>query len=1377
MSESARSAQATSAPALPEDPFPGIGPYGYRDRNVFFGREKEARDLIRLVVMYRGVLLFSESGSGKSSLINAGLIPLALEEGYQPEKIRVQPTKGKEIVIEKITEDTPGASRRLPTVFPSEENAERTILPVEGFLRCLREKTAGCHPLLIFDQFEEWATLFEESATGETASDIHQCQERILNAIVDLLRDTSLGVKLLISLREDYLAKLTPLFKQYPALTDQYLRLTSPMATEIADLIHNPFKTYPGQYPREINASLAQEIQKDFEKKSSTGRVRLTEVQIVCQTLFESGQTTQELQNFFVKQGRAEGLLIQYVEHALQSLREELREPAVCLLGRMITTAGTRNVIQEDDLLSRVASEQSLPTDLLRKALRSLEENTKLIRREPRQNVYYYEIASEFLIGWIQTKFQEHEQHVQQERRWQAARAAQKAKRRRLVIPSMAAAIVVLVVFAIVSWRLARSWSQQAREADSRRLALYAHDLVDVDPDLSILLALQATRKTYDTDQVVTAEAERALREVSEKVRRQSVLMGHIGSIKDLVFSEDGKRLASASDDGTAKIWDVSQGKLLVTLSGHEDAVFDLAFDRAGKLLATASRDHTIRIWDSSSGKSLFVIHVDGGISDIAFNGDGTQLAAELKDGSIKAWGLAPGKISPLRPKERDRIFSSSFSRDLIAVENARIEERLILRDAVSGRVAHTLYGATPAVDTVLESPNRKQIATASADGTVKLWDAQSGRQLFTLSGQQGGVTKLVFAPGGAALATAGKDGAVNVWDLSSHHRLYSLRGRGAALTAIAFSPDGTRLATAADNDSRAELWDTSSNGYSYVLSSLFVIAGLTISPDGKQMAGLSANRSVTLWDISSGKVLRMLEGSPLLALTVAFSRDGGRLAAAGRDGMLAVWDSESGTVLFHIRAHEGLVNAMVFSGDGSRITTAGLDGAVKTWDASSGQQLHSYAIGVRNIFRTVLSPDGHHLATFDQNGTLKIVDAGSGKQPVSLPHIDLAALCFDASGGQLATWDAEGGARLWDASTGRLLRTFAGATGPFNRIAFSNDGRQLIAFNSRALSTSGGIRMWDTDSGLSHTIPQATDSSVVGVNSNPKRLVVLTSPSEGTRSRFRSEMRVNVNSYPLAIKELIDAAQSRASHSISTQECRDYYLSGPPCKAAGFVEEGTKVAQAGNLDAATAKFKHAKELDPTIPLDPETEAGRLAAQSSLVDAQALARGGDVDGAAKKYEEAKHFDASMKFDSQTEARRVAARASVERGDLVAQFAPLDAMNAYLKALELNPNSSIAPEKLNTVCWEGSLDGHAREVMPSCELAVSLAPSDTNFRDSRGLARALAGDTPGAIQDFEAFIRNPSQDKSMVVQRQEWVNALKAGQKPFTAEVLKALQSR
>src|SRR5829696_1823888 len=135
---------------LPAVPYPGIEPFAYAERKVFFARAPEARRLIRLITLYRGVLLFAASGVGKSSLVNAGVIPLAIEDGYRPERLRVQPHRNEEILVEPI----PGLSSILAV------DGEPTVLSVESFREKVRARAAEARPLLIFDQFEEWVTLF-----------------------------------------------------------------------------------------------------------------------------------------------------------------------------------------------------------------------------------------------------------------------------------------------------------------------------------------------------------------------------------------------------------------------------------------------------------------------------------------------------------------------------------------------------------------------------------------------------------------------------------------------------------------------------------------------------------------------------------------------------------------------------------------------------------------------------------------------------------------------------------------------------------------------------------------------------------------------------------------------------------------------------------------------------------------------------------------------------------------------------------------------------------------------------------------------------------------------------------------------------------------
>lgn len=388
---------------ISNSPFPGIDPYSYSDHHIFFAREQDSRTLLRTIVIYRGTLLYSTSGFGKSSLINAGLLPRAIAEGFQVEKLRVQPKSNEEIIVERISEKSRNGSPFLPSIFSSNENEEHVVLSIDSFQNMVRRKSVSTRPLLIFDQFEEWFTLFEESGDGSQYKAAKVIQEKIRDTILSLLWDTKLPVKVLLVFREDYLAKLTPFFNRYPNLPDQYLRLESLKGTDIKRIIRGPFKEHPEIYEREISEALAEQIQGEFESRGGDEPVQLSEVQIVCRDLYESGKTGKELENYFQARN-VQGILEHYLDSSLNSLQEEQQDPAIRLLSRMVTPVGTRNVISEDDLLSRVANDEKIQKELLKETLQNLENRTKLVRRERRREVYYYEIVSEFLVKWIQRK-------------------------------------------------------------------------------------------------------------------------------------------------------------------------------------------------------------------------------------------------------------------------------------------------------------------------------------------------------------------------------------------------------------------------------------------------------------------------------------------------------------------------------------------------------------------------------------------------------------------------------------------------------------------------------------------------------------------------------------------------------------------------------------------------------------------------------------------------------------------------------------------------------------------------------------------------------------------------------------------------------------
>lgn len=387
------STQATSAIPLPEYPYRGLEPYRFCDRAVFFERETEAERLLRLVTMYRGSLLYGESGAGKSSLINAGFIPNALEAGIRVERLRVQPRLDHEFVVERIPRSA-AAGDFLRSAL-TEPGSQQTSLNADEFLQ--RVHAAGdSELLLIFDQFEELLTQAGGPDGGDSAGG-----RRILETIVGLLQDRKrTNVRLLFVFREDYLAKFDRLFYFCPELTDRFMRLTSPPASALHRMIRGPFESSripPGHWGREIPVEVAAALEQHLRPVDEGRRINLSQVQIAALELWRSDNPGGVLAERGV-----DGLVSDYLRGQLGEFREN-RDLAEALLALMITRQGTRKVIAESEILDDIAREEGASGERARAALEQLVSGTRLVRRDFNRGVTTYEIVSEFLVPWIRT--------------------------------------------------------------------------------------------------------------------------------------------------------------------------------------------------------------------------------------------------------------------------------------------------------------------------------------------------------------------------------------------------------------------------------------------------------------------------------------------------------------------------------------------------------------------------------------------------------------------------------------------------------------------------------------------------------------------------------------------------------------------------------------------------------------------------------------------------------------------------------------------------------------------------------------------------------------------------------------------------------------
>jgi hypothetical protein len=450
----------------PAQPFPGPAPFRIVDRTLFTGRDRDTTALLQMVIVHRGVLLYGTSGAGKSSLVNAGLIPAALQEGLTPHRIRVQPQAQGEFVVERISLRGDGGAPYLEPTLAPELTEARAVLSIADFSKALLAFAAsGSYPLLVFDQFEELATLFE-NAPGVQGGAARGLQRAIVDCLLGILRDGQLAAKLLFVFREDYLAKVRRLLAGAPELFRAYIALDPLPVSAVKEIVQRPFRSSittqapssfaPPGFERPLSEQLIENLESQFALRSRDGLLELTELQIVCAGLWAAADPPALLRKLGVQ-----GVLEAYFDAAVDRLRKsKLRDAALALLATMVTPQGTRHVVSHYTATTTVQQSDGIPTETSARALNALLD-LGLIRRDLRRDEFYFEVTSEFLAPWILARRVERDAARAQER----LRTVEKTGRLKLL--SMYTLPILALAAAAVLWLL-----QQLHGVDQLRADL-----------------------------------------------------------------------------------------------------------------------------------------------------------------------------------------------------------------------------------------------------------------------------------------------------------------------------------------------------------------------------------------------------------------------------------------------------------------------------------------------------------------------------------------------------------------------------------------------------------------------------------------------------------------------------------------------------------------------------------------------------------------------------------------------------------------------------------------------------------------------------------------------------------------------------------------
>ena len=1187
-----------------QNPYKGLRAFEETDAADFFGREELIEQLVERLGMIRFLAVVGPSGSGKSSVVRAGLIP-ALRRGAIPasEGWRIaemfpgpRPLDGLEAALLRSSSDPPASL--IEQLAHDEHGLHRAVL------RLLPPD--GSELVLLIDQFEEVFTLVEDEAAR---SHFLGCLEAAANEPHSRLR-------IIVTLRADFYDRPL-LYRGFAELFKSRVEAVIPLTVEeLERAISGPAKRVDVSLEPGLVAAMLADVAEE------PGALPLMEYALT--ELFERRVGRVLSLDAYREIGGVSGALGRRAEELYAELDDDGKEAAHQLFLRMVAlgegTEDTRRRVFRSEVSSLDVNQQAMaavidtfgasrqfsfdrdaktghPTiELAHEAMltawprlhRLIDDAREDLRLERRLSVGagdWIEAVRDpsFLLSgsrldqvetwratstlaltpdereFLDASLAERERHRADEE----ARAARErdlerrsVRRLRTVVAVLAVAALVAGGLTIFALRQSSRAEQEERRAEARELAAASVANLDADPELSILLALEAIERTRSADGSVLPEAEAAL-------HRSVIASRIVDTVPDLggavdwspagVFVTEGPE-----DSGLIDIREAATGdRALPAFKGHDVDVNDVQFSPDGSVLATAGDDGDLRLWDPRNGTLLAEAPGDGGVMGPSFNGVGTLVAASWVDeGVVRIVDPATGRtLQTIRPGEPTIPFvpfDTSLSPDggEVAVSNL-VGEQATVFDVASGRRLFDLtnrYG----VQWVAWSPDGRHIATAGNDASARIWDAETGELDAELIGHAAGVITVDWAVDSTRLVTAAADGTAKVWaiDDGGAHQLMTLVAQETRSGTLAtFSPDGRRVLTGDIGINAVKIWDVSRSGDAELTNlptGEITPVDAVFLPDGR-LAASTDEGSIALWDATTGQRVRTIGsgggGSEAVA-GIAVNGDGTRIATQQLFSQVAdVWDTATGDRLFAVEVAGNELGGIDLSGN-DRLLAWGFSGGTTTMFDETGAELRTFEEGEKFLTdAAAISDDGRWVATsarIDQrplSSHVTVWETASGR-PIGDPHETsggVSALAFDPSGTSLAAARMNGDVEIWDVGTGERLARFATPSGNVTELVYSPDGSRIAI-----ASDDGSVRLFDARTGVQQLVLRGHEFLVSGIAFSP----------DGTRLASASPDGL-VRVWVLDLDELIRIAEGEVQRELTDGECRQY-LHVPTCPEHG---------------------------------------------------------------------------------------------------------------------------------------------------------------------------------------------------------------------------------
>ncbi len=1161
----------SSNPTLASRPNPYVGTRPFRKGEKLYGREQETSELLDLLIAERIVMLYSPSGAGKSSLLNASVLPKLEENGFHLLPVaRVNHEPPPEL------ERTPKFNRYVYSLLvcfeegvPPEQRfpaAELASMRLKAYLQKYYARAeANAKPedapinaiVTIIDQGEEVITI--DPAAREQ-------KQEFFNQLGEALRDRSIWM--LYSLREDYVARLDSYIKPIPTGFSVRYRLRLLQADAALSAIQNPPAlqgvTFEDQAARKLvdELRLMKVQQPDGTTKKELGvYVEPVQLQVVCRRLWTSiERDDMEIGVDDVERaGDVNTALADYykLQVATVAAKVGVRE-------RAIREWFDRKLITKQGIRGQVLLAPGKSDGLENEAIRELE-RTYLVRAEKRGGSTWYELAHDRLVEPVlndnRAWFDAHlsslqraadvwneqgrtegfllfgEEYIEAEQ-WAAKNAdimlpveadflaacrkfdeaVKKEKRNNQIVRALLVLSLAALAVAVFMFILAR---RAENRAETGQLAADSLSVLKTDPLKSVFHALEAMQNTTPPLPAAIDALHRSL----PSLRLIRTFYGHTDRVYAVSYNHDGSLLASASRDGTIKVWDASgaQTQPLQNFPINPDAASygatAVLFNPDGSLLIAVNGKGEIIVWETATWQEVRRnpnAHPGAIIWGLALSPDGKTLATGASDSLIKLWNLADLSEIHTFAEHTDPVEALAFSPDGQMLASASLDgssKVWNLQDysrLASFILPSRIISNPPRMTGVSFGINPNRLITASTDGGVYVWDISTGKQVMKISGHDDWVYGITVRPGSDAdsvegeIISAGADRSIRLWGGVYGRGKLELRGHTDQVYALSLHPTDSGLLASASADKTIRIWDISWSGnyerFTEDIQTAEEIPGYAEDVDYNPQGTLLALPVSLAKSIDSpypsyglpGEILfidpktgqrtgNALQGHTAGVFTVDFNANGSRLVSASLDKTVIIWDVEKRAPLFTLE-HDSPVYSADYSPNDWWIAAGTQKGDVVLWDAITNTQFASYSykhILGENSPRKVVSqvqfnPASDQIAVqYREDENIYLIDAKTGDLKLTLTgHEDFVRdFDFSPDGTQMVSVGDDALLILWDIrpetpAEKRILRTYREHTATIFSVTYSTiQNRQYIL----SAGADGVVKVWELKNAQKH--------------------------------------------------------------------------------------------------------------------------------------------------------------------------------------------------------------------------------------------------------------------------------------------------------------------